>query len=94
MIKASMKPVIDIKDICKQLNLGVTDFVFSLMAENKSYQAFDCSAKAEEALNDELIWAQSHGDAFHYNRIANEHTLVNLLRAQGFDDEILIYVHW
>jgi len=94
MIKVSMKPIIDIKDICEQLDLGVTDFEFSLMAENKSYQAFNCSANAKEALSDELIWAQSHGDAFHHNRIANEYALVNLLRAQGLDDEILIYVHW
>ena len=64
MIKASMKPVIDIKDICKWFSLDVTDFEFSLVAENKSYQVFDCSAKAEDALDDELIWAQSNGDAF------------------------------
>ena len=94
MIKASMKPVIDIKDICKWFSLGVTDFEFSLIAENKSYQVFDCSAKAEDALDDELIWAQNHGDAFHCNRIANEYALIKLLRTLGFDDEILIYVHW
>jgi hypothetical protein len=94
MIKASMKPVIDVKDICKHFGLGVTDFAFSLVAENKSYQVFDCSAKAEDALDDELTWTQRHGDAFHCNRIANDYALIKLLRAQGFDDEILIYVHW
>lgn len=94
MIKAFMKPVIDIKDICKWFNLDVTNFEFSLIAENKSYQVFDCSAKAEDALDDELTWAQSHGDAFHYNRIANEYALIRLLRTLGFDDEVLIYVHW
>ena len=89
-----MRPIIDMDDICKELGLRMSDFECTQMVENDSYIIFDCSDERVEELSEELEWEKDNGNTRYFNRISNDYTLVNLLRAQGVLDSALIYVSW
>lgn len=94
MIKITMRPTIDMDDICKELGLHMSDFECTQMVENDSYITFDCSDERVEELSEELEWEKDNGNTRYFNRISNDYALVNLLRAQGVFDSALIYVSW
>ena len=64
------------------------------MVENDSYITFDCSEERVEELSDYLEWLKDKNDTSYFNRLSNYYTLINLLRAQGILDYVLIYVGW
>ncbi len=94
MIKVTMQPTIDMEDICKELGLHISDFECTQMVENDSYIIFDCSDERVEELSEDLKWQKNKGDTYYFNRLSNDYTLINLLRAQGILDSVLISVSW
>lgn len=94
MIKITMQPTINMDDICEELGLHMSDFECTQMAENGSYVIFDCSDERVEELSEDLEWQKGKGDIHYFNRLSNEYALVNLLRAQGILDSVLIYISW
>ena len=94
MINITMRPTIDMEDICRELGLHMSDFECTQMVENDSYIIFDCSDDRIEDLSENLEWAKGKGETSYFNRLSNDYALVNLLRAQGIFDDILIYVSW
>ena len=94
MINITMRPTIDMEDICKELGLHMSDFECTQMVENGSYIIFDCNDDRVEDLSEDLEWEKDKGETSYFNRLSNDYALVNLLRAQGIFDDILIYVSW
>lgn len=94
MIKITMCPTINMEDICRELGLHMSDFECTQMVENGSYIIFDCSDDRVEDLFEDLEWEKDKGETSYFNRLSNDYALVNLLRAQGILDYVLIYVSW
>ena len=94
MIKITMRPTIDMDNICEELGLHLSDFECTQMVENDSYIIFDCSDERVEELSEDLEWQKGKGDTHYFKRISNDYALINLLRAQGILDSVLIYVSW
>ena len=89
-----MRPTIDMEDICKELGLRIRDFECTQMVANDSYITFDCSEERVEELSDYLEWLKDKNEVSYFNRLSNDYALINLLRAQGILDYVLIYVGW
>jgi hypothetical protein len=89
-----MQPTVDMSDICKELGLHLSDFECTQMVGNDSYITFDCSDERVEELSEELEWTKDKCDTHYFNRISNDYALINLLRAQGILDSVLIFVCW
>ena len=94
MIKITMQPTVNMDDICTELHLSLRDFECCQMVENDSYIVFDCSDEHVDELGEELEWQATRGETSHYQRLFNDYALLNLLRAQGCLDSVLIYVSW
>lgn len=94
MIKITMQPTIDMENVCKELGLHLSDFECTQMVENGTYIVFDCSDERVEELAEDLEWKKDKCDTHYFNRISNDYALINLLRAQGILDSVLIYVFW
>ena len=94
MIKITMQPTVDMDNICNELGLHLSDFECTQMVENDSYIIFDCSDERVEELSEDLEWQKGKGDTRYFKRISNDYALINLLRAQGILDSVLIYVSW
>ena len=93
-MKITMRPTINMDEICEILKCHLSDFECTQMVENDSYITFDCSDERVEELSEELEWEKDNGNTRYFNRISNDYALVNLLRAQGVFDSALIYVSW
>ena len=94
MINIIMRPTIDMEDICRELGLHMSDFECTQMVANDSYITFDCSDERVEELSDYLEWLKDKNEVSYFNRLSNDYALINLLRAQGILDYVLIYVGW
>lgn len=94
MIKITMCPTIDMEDICRELGLCKRDFECTQMVANDSYIIFDCSEERVEELSEDLERAKGKGETSYFNRLSNDYALINLLRAQGILDYVLICVNW
>lgn len=93
MIKVTMAPVIGIEDIEKQLNVHMSDFEFTQMAENGSYVTLGLGDDAVEDLEDSIAWEEGKNTR-RQQRLRNQLTLVHLLRDMGFKDYVLVSVFW
>lgn len=93
MIKVTMRPAVDIDDICEEMNLHISDFEFVQMAENGSYVNLDLSDGAVEELWESIEWEVGK-DTRRYNRLKNEEALVKRLRDMGYRSDMLVYVSW
>ena len=93
MIKVNMVPVIDIEDIEEQLNVHMSDFEFTQLAEIDGYVTLRLDDDAVEDLEDSIAWERGK-DALRQQRLRNQLTLVNLLRNMGFKDYVLINIFW
>lgn len=93
MIKVTMAPVINIEDIEEQLDVHMSDFEFTQMAENGSYVTLYLDDDAIEDLEDSIAWEEGK-DTRRQQRLRNQLTLVNLLRNMGFKDYVLVNIPW
>jgi hypothetical protein len=93
MIKVTMTPTINIKDVEKQLNVHMNDFEFTKMADNDSYVALCLNDYATEELEDSIAWEEGKNTR-RQQRLRNQLTLVHLLRDMGFNDYVLVYIFW
>lgn len=93
-MKITMRPTINMDEICEILKCHLSDFECTQMAENGSYIIFDCSDERMEDLTEELDWEQGKGNTYRLNRLIHDYDLMRLLREQGVLDDILIYVSW
>ena len=79
MIKVTMMPIIDIENIEEQLNVHMSDFEFTQMAENGSYVTLCLDDNAIEDLEDSIAWEEGK-NTHRQQRLRNQLTLVHLLR--------------
>lgn len=93
MIKVTMAPVINIEDIEEQLDVHMSDFEFTQMAENGSYVTLCLDDDAVEDLEDSIAWEEGK-DTRRQQRLRNQLILVLLLRNMGFTDYVLVSVFW
>ena len=93
MIKVTMAPTINIEDVERQLNVNMSDFEFTEMAENGSYVTLFLNDNAIEDLEDSISWEEGK-DASRQQRLRNQLTLVHLLRDMGLKDYILVSIFW
>lgn len=93
MIKVTMAPTINIEDVERQLNVNMSDFEFTEMAENGSYVTLCLDDDAIEDLEDSIAWEEGK-NARRQQRLRNQLTLVHLLRDMGFKDYVLVSVFW
>ena len=93
MIKVTMTPIINIEDVERQLNVHMSDFEFTEMAENGSYVTLCLDDDAIEDLEESIAWEE--GKNIHrQQRLRNQLTLVHLLRDMGFKDYVLVSIFW
>lgn len=93
MIKVTMAPTINIEDVERQLNVHMSDFEFTEMAENGSYVTLRLDDDAVEELEDSIAWEEGKNTR-RQQRLRNQLTLVHLLRDMGFKDYVLVSVFW
>ena len=93
MIKVTMAPTINIEDIEEQLNVHMSDFEFTQMAENGSYVTLCLDDDAIEDLEDSIAWEEGK-DTRRQQKLRNQLTLVYLLRDMGFKDYVLVNIFW
>lgn len=93
MIKVTMAPTIDIEDIEEQLNVHMSDFEFTEMAENGSYVTLCLDDDAIEDLEDSIAWEEGKNTR-RQQKLRNQLILVRLLRDMGFKDYVLVNVFW
>ena len=92
-MKVTMKPVIDIKDICEEMCICMSGFEFIQDAENDSYISLHLNEEAFEDLQEEI--EQEDGkDLSRLERLKNQYRLMRILYRMGYADEALIYVNW
>lgn len=93
MIKVTMAPTINIEDVERQLNVHMSDFEFTEMAENGSYVTLSLDDDAIEDLEDSIAWEEGKNTR-RQQRLRNQLTLVHLLRDMGFKDYVLVSIFW
>lgn len=93
MIKVTMAPTINIEDVERELNVHMSDFEFTEMAENGSYVTLCLDDDAIEDLEDSIAWEEGK-DTRRQQKLHNQLTLVHLLRDMGFKDYVLVSVFW
>ena len=92
-MKVTMKPVIDIKDICEEMCIHMSGFEFVQDAENDSYISLNLNEEAFEDLQEEIEWEDGKSLS-RLERLKNQYRLMRMLYKTGYVDEVLIYVNW
>ena len=93
MIKVTIVPTINIEDVERELNVHMSDFEFTEMAENGSYVTLCLDDDAIEDLEDSIAWEEGK-DTRRQQRLRNQLTLVHLLRDMDFKDYVLVSIFW
>lgn len=92
-MKVTMTPVINLEEVCRELNLHSSDFEFTQMEENDSYIILDVSEKAVEELMEDIEWEEGKSLSRQL-RLQNQLMLVLMIQAMGYTDSILVFISW
>ena len=94
MIEVTMMPVVNLAEICEEMNLHMDEFEFCRGCENDSYLYFECGDEYSEALSSELSYLETRNGGYRFERLRNDYYMMQLLRSQGLLSTVLIYVSW
>ena len=91
MIEIKQTPYISLIDVCRELGMRIRDFEFAYLVNNDSYATLGLTDADIEDL-----WAEieCEKDEKRRQRLTNDYSLVNLLRAMGYRGHMIVFVSW
>ena len=93
MFEVKSVPYITVEDIEDVCGKHFSKYEFTQMVENGSFAILECDDGALEDLYEEQEWLHDK-ESGTYERITNQIELVEMLRAQGYRDTVLVFVSW
>ena len=91
MIEVKQTSYIDLIDVCRELQMRIRDFEFAYLASNDSYTALGLTDADVEDLCVEIEYEK---DEKRKQRLTNDYSLVNLLRAMGYRGHMIVFISW
>ena len=91
MIKIRVTPYISLIDVCRELGMRERDFEFAYLASNDSYTTLGLPDADVEDLWAEIEYEE---DEKRRQRLTNDYSLVNLLRAMGHRGHMIVFISW
>lgn len=91
MITVRQTPYISLIDVCRELEMHVRDFEFAYHANNDSFITLGLTDADVEDLSAEI---KCEKDEKRRQRLANDYSLVNLLRAMGYRGHMIVFISW
>ena len=73
----TMRPTIDMDEVCETLKCHLSDFECTQMTENDSYIIFNCSDERMEDLTEMLDWEQNNGNTRRLDRLIHDYDLID-----------------
>lgn len=91
MITVRQTPCINLIDVCRELGIRVRDFEFAYLARNDSFVTLGLTDADVEDLSEEIKYEK---DEKRRQRLGNDYSLVNLLRAMGYRGHMIVFISW
>lgn len=91
MITVRQTPCINLIDVCRELGIRVRDFEFAYLARNDSFVTLGLTDADVEDLSAEIKYEK---DEKRRQRLGNDYSLVNLLRAMGYRGHMIVFISW
>lgn len=91
MITVRQTPCINLIDVCRELGIHVRDFEFAYLARNDSFVTLGLTDADVEDLSAEIKYEK---DEKRRQRLGNDYSLVNLLRAMGYRGHMIVFISW
>ena len=91
MIEVKQTPYISLVDVCRELEMRIEDFEFAYLVRNDSFVTLDLTDADVEDLSAEIEYEK---DEKRRQRLGNDYSLVNLLRAMGYRGRMIVFISW
>ena len=91
MIEVKQTPYINLTDVCRELKMCIEDFEFAYLARNDSFVTLGLTDADVEDLSAEIKYEK---DEKRRQRLGNDYSLVNLLRAMGYRGHMIVFISW
>ena len=91
MIEVKQTPYISLVDVCRELKMRIEDFEFAYLARNDSFVTLGLTDADIEDLSAEIKYEK---DEKRRQRLANDYSLVNLLRIMGYREHMIVFISW
>ena len=91
MIEVKQTPYINLIDVCRELEMCITDFEFAYLARNDSFITLGLTDADVEDLSAEIKYEKNEKRR---QRLGNDYSLVNLLRAMGYRGHMIVFISW
>ena len=89
MIEVKQTPYISLVDVCRELKMRIEDFEFAYHANNDSFVTLGLTDADVEDLFAEIKYEK---DEKRRQRLANDYSLVNLLRSMGYHGRMIVFI--
>ena len=91
MIEVKQTPYINLTDVCRELGMCIEDFEFAYLTRNDSFVTLGLTDADVEDLSAEIKYEK---DEKRRQRLGNDYSLVNLLRAMGYRGHMIVFISW
>jgi hypothetical protein len=91
MIKIYQENCINLLNVSQELGLRIRDFQFAYHANNDSFVTLGLTDADVEDLLAEIEYEK---DEKRRQRLTNDYSLVNLLRAMGHRGHMIVFISW
>ena len=91
MIEVKQTPYINLTDVCRELGMCIEDFEFAYLTRNDSFVTLGLTDADVEDLSAEIKYEK---DEKRRQRLANDYSLVNLLRSMGHRGRMIVFISW
>ena len=89
MITVRQIPYISLIDVCREFGIPVKDFEFVYHADKDSFVALGLTDADVEDLSAEIKYEKNEKRR---QRLGNDYSLVNLLRAMGYREHMIVFI--
>ena len=91
MIEVRQIPYISLIDVCREFGMRIRDFELAYHANNDSYTTLGLTDADVEDLLEEIEYEK---DEKRRQRLTNDYSLINLLRAMGHRGHMIVFISW
>ena len=91
MIEVRQTPYINLIDVCRELKVRIEDFEFAYLARNDSFVTLGLTDADVEDLSAEIKYEKNEKRR---QRLGNDYSLINLLRAMGYRGHMIVFISW
>lgn len=89
MIEVKQTPYISLVDVCRELKMRIEDFEFAYLVRNDSFVTLGLTDADVEDLSADIEYEK---DEKRRQRLANDYSLVNLLRSIGHRGRMIVFI--